>query len=110
MAAKENVVLDVVRLAAPETRKVLLDLQQYTSPKGKQADAKLGDIAHSHFCFGVPDVWGAYRELSALGVTFVSEPVTFDLESGILHVVWCYDPDGFLIELVTSPIQEKHPR
>ena len=110
MAAKEGVVLDVVRLAAPETPKVLLDLQQYTSPKGKQADAKLGDIAHSHFCFGVPDVWGAYRELSAQGVTFVSEPVTFELESGTLHVVWMYDPDGFLIELVTSPIEEKHPR
>jgi catechol 2,3-dioxygenase-like lactoylglutathione lyase family enzyme len=110
MAAKEGVVLDVVRLAAPDTPKVLLDLQQYTHPRGKVSDATLGDVAHSHFCFGVPDVWGAYRELSAKGVEFISEPVTFELESGTLHVVWMKDPDGFILELVTSPIEEKHPR
>lgn len=108
MAAKPDVVLDVVRLCAPESPQVLLDLQQYTSPKGKVSDAKLGDIAHSHFCFGVPDVWGAYHELQAQGVEFISEPVTFHLDSGTLHVVWMKDPDGFLIELVTSPIEHAH--
>lgn len=108
MAAKPDVVLDVVRLCAPESPQVLLDLQQYQSPKGKVSEAKLGDIAHSHFCFGVPDVWGAYGELKAQGVEFISEPVTFHLESGTLHVVWMKDPDGFIIELVTSPIEQAH--
>lgn len=102
MAAKPDVVLDVVRLCAPDTPTILIDLQQYQSPKGRVSDAKLGDVAHSHFCFGVPDVWEAYRELSAKGIEFISEPVTFDLESGILHVVWLKDPDGFILELVTS--------
>ncbi len=102
MANKPGVILDVVRLCAPDSPRVLLDLQQYHYPKGKVSDAQLGDVAHSHFCFGVPDVWAAYRELSAKGIQFISEPVTFELESGTLHVVWLQDPDGFIIELVTS--------
>src|SRR5581483_189911 len=102
MAAKSGVVLDVVRLCAPDTPRVLIDLPQYHALKGKVSTAQLGDAAHSHFCFGVPDVWAAYRDLSAKGVEFISEPVTFELESGTLHVVWMKDPDGFILELVTS--------
>lgn len=107
MANKPDVVMQVVRLAAPDTPGILLDLQQYISPKGKVSDAKLGDSAHAHFCFGVPDVWAAYKELSAKGIEFVSEPVSFDLEWAILHVVFLKDPDGFIIELVESPIHPK---
>jgi glyoxylase I family protein len=107
MAGKSDVVLQVVRLAAPDTPGILLDLQQYISPEGGVSDATLGDTAHAHFCFGVPDVWAAYRELSAKGVAFVSEPVSFDLDWAILHVVFFKDPDGFVLELVESPIQPK---
>ena len=99
--------MEVVRLAAPETPSILLDLQQYLAPPGKTSDAKLGDVAHAHFCFGVPDVRGAYRALSEKGIQFVSEPVSFDLEWGIVHVVFMKDPDGFIIELVQSPIETK---
>lgn len=107
MTGKPGVVMQVVRLAAPETPGILLDLQQYLSPQGKVSTARLGDVAHSHFCFGVPDVWAAYRELTDKGVEFVSEPVSFDLEWAILHVVFFKDPDGFILELVESPIQPK---
>jgi catechol 2,3-dioxygenase-like lactoylglutathione lyase family enzyme len=107
MAGKPDVILDVVRLAAPDSPKVLLDLQQYVQPKGHLSTAKLGDVAHSHFCYGVPDVIGAYKELSAQGIKFVSEPVKFDLGWGIVHVVFMYDPDGFIIELVQSPVEIK---
>ena len=107
MAGKPEVVLQVVRLAAPQTPGILIDLQQYLKPKGKMSNAKLGDVAHSHFCFGVPDVHGAYKELTAKGIKFVSEPVSFDLEWGIVHVVFLEDPDGYIIELVQSPIEIK---
>jgi catechol 2,3-dioxygenase-like lactoylglutathione lyase family enzyme len=107
MAGKPGVVMQVVRLAAPDTPNILLDLQQYLTPPGKVSTAKLGDVAHSHFCYGVPDVWGAYRELKAKGIEFVSEPVSFDLDFGIVHVVFMKDPDGFIIELVQSPIEKK---
>ncbi len=107
MAGKADVRMQVVRLAAPETPGILLDLQQYLSPKGGVSTAKLGDVAHAHFCFGVPDVWAAYRELKDKGAEFVSEPVSFDLGWGIVHVTFMKDPDGFIIELVESPVQPK---
>jgi hypothetical protein len=43
----------------------------------------------------------------AKGVEFISEPVSFDLEWGIVHVVFFKDPDGFILELVQSPIEMK---
>jgi len=107
MAGKPDVVMKVVRLAAPDTPGILLDLQQYVKGGGALSTARLGDAAHAHFCFGLPDVWGAYRALKEQGVEFVSEPVTFDLGWGILHVVFMKDPDGFIIELVQSPVEVK---
>ena len=67
MAGKPDVIMEVVRLEAPETPGVLLDLQQYVTPEGEVSDAQLGDVAHAHFCFGVPDVWAAYEDLSEKG-------------------------------------------
>ena len=107
MAGKPDVIMEVVRLEAPETPGVLLDLQQYVAPEGKVSDAQLGDVAHSHLCFGVPDVWAAYKDLTEKGVEFVSEPVSFDLEWGIVYVVFFKDPDGFILELMQVPIEKK---
>ena len=107
MAGKPDVIMEVVRLEAPETPGVMLDLQQYVAPEGKVSDAQLGDVAHSHLCFGVPDVWAAYKDLTAKGVEFVSEPVSFDLEWGIVYVVFFKDPDGFILELMQVPIEKK---
>ena len=107
MAGKPEVVMQVVRIKAPDSPRVLLDLQQYVEPAGGVSDAQLGDVAHAHFCFGVPDVWGTYREWQQRGVEFVSEPVTFDLGWGVVHVVFFKDPDGFVLELVQDPIELK---
>ena len=107
MAGKDDVVMQVVRLQAPETEGILLDLQEYVEPAGKVSDAQLGDVAHSHICFGVPDVRGTYEELKAKGVEFVSEPVSFDLEWAIVHVVFFKDPDGYILELVQNPYEMK---
>lgn len=65
MMGKPDVVLQVVRLAAPDTPHILLDLQQYITPQGKASTAQLGDVAHTHFCYGVPDLLAAYQELQA---------------------------------------------
>lgn len=109
MAGKPGVIMEVVRLEAPETPGVLLDLQQYVAPEGKVSGAQLGDVAHSHLCFGVPDVWTAYQDLKAKGVEFVSEPVSFDLEWGVVYVVFFKDPDGYILELMQVPIEKKEP-
>jgi glyoxylase I family protein len=100
MAGKPGTILQVVRLQAPDTPNLLIDLQQYIAPQGKLSDSKLGDVANAHFCFGVKGLLEHYKELSARGVEFVSEPVSFDLEHGTVHVVFLKDPDGFILELV----------
>ena len=105
MAGKPDVEMDVVRLEAHETPGIQLDLQQYLKPKGKVSMAELGDSAHAHFCFGVPDLAAAYRELKADGVEFVSEPVEFDLGWCVVDVVFFKDPDGFVLELMQVPFR-----
>ncbi len=104
MAGKEGVVLQVVRLAIPETPNILVDLQLYIEPPGENSNAVLGMANQGHFCFGVSDMDRCYRELTAAGVEFVSEPVVFDLgdewEYGALKVVFFKDPDGFILELM----------
>jgi glyoxylase I family protein len=103
MAGKEGVVMQVVRLAAPQTAGILLDLQQYLAPRGSTSDASLGDVGHSHVCFGIDDIDGACAELRGRGVELVSDPVSFELETGVLKVVFLKDPDGNVLELVEYP-------
>ncbi len=109
MAGKPNVVMDVVRIVAPGTPGIEIDLQQYYAPEGGVSDAGLGDVGHSHICFGVPDIRAACRDLSARGVEFVSEPVSFDLEWGIVRVVFFRDPDGYVLEFMETPVQTREP-
>ena len=107
MAGKPSVIMQVVRLASPDTPEVLVDLQQYLEPKGEVSNAALGMANHSHFCFGVKNMDAAYQQLRSKGVEFVSPPVTFDLgedwDYGALKVVFFKDPDGFVLELVEMP-------
>ena len=108
MAGKDNVAMQVVRLVAPETEGIEIDLQQYVEGGGKAADAELGDVAHSHICFGVPNLAEAYRTLTEKGVEFVSEPVSFDLEWAVVHVVFFKDPDGYVLELMQVPFETRN--
>jgi catechol 2,3-dioxygenase-like lactoylglutathione lyase family enzyme len=103
MAGKPGVVLQVVRLAAPQTPGILVDLQQYLAPAGSTSNAQLGDVGHSHVCFGVADIAGTCAALRRHGVELVSDPVAFELESGVLEVVFLKDPDGNVVELVEYP-------
>ena len=107
MADKEAVMMDVVRLVAPETKGIEIDLQKYLQPAGKVSDAKLGDVGHSHICFGVPNLMQAYQDLSEKGVKFVSEPIRFDLDWTVVHVVFFEDPDGYVLELMQVPYETK---
>lgn len=107
MAGKEDVVMQVVRLQSPDSPDFLIDLQQYLSPEGGVSNAKLGDVGHTHICLGVKDIMETYRDLSAKGVRFVSGPVSFDLDFGVVRVVFLEDPDGSILELMEYPVQKK---
>ncbi len=107
MAGKDSVTMEVVRLVAPETEGIEIDLQQYLEPDGKVSNGKLGDVGHSHICFGVPNMAEAFADLTSQGVKFVSEPVSFDLGWAVVHVVFFEDPDGYVLELMQVPFEKK---
>jgi catechol 2,3-dioxygenase-like lactoylglutathione lyase family enzyme len=46
------------------------------------------------------NVRAAWRELSARGIEFITEPRGPDPDTGIEAVVCCRDPDGLVIELI----------
>jgi len=47
MTGKPGTVMQVVRLQAPDTPGVLIDLQQYIALPGGPSDSKLGDVANT---------------------------------------------------------------
>ncbi len=110
MAGKPGVVMQVVRLACPDTPDILIDLQQYMEPKGEVSNAALGMANHSHFCFGVDDLQATCDELQKKGVEFISAPVGFDLgkdwDYGVVKVVFFKDPDGFILELMEMDLKK----
>ncbi len=110
MAGKPGVVMQVVRLACPDTPDILIDLQQYIEPKGDVSNAALGMANHSHFCFGVDNLPATCDELEKKGVEFISVPVSFDLgedwDYGVVKVVFFKDPDGFILELMEMDLKK----
>lgn len=61
-------------------------------------------MGNAHTAFDVEDLPKLYRELSARGVPFRSEPV--EIPSGPLqggYVVYFSDPDGITLEFVQRP-------
>jgi glyoxylase I family protein len=103
MAGKPGVVMQVVRLRTPDHSNVLLDLQEYITPKGTTSNAQLGMANHSHFAFRVKGILAIYSRLKEKGAQFVSSPVSFGVEHGEVRVVFLKDPDGSILELVEVP-------
>ena len=92
--------LKSVRLGIPNSD-MIIDLQEYYHPIGTPIVSRTCDPCNSHFCFFVDDMDQSYVEMKSKGVRFKSEPVVFDLgPEGIVKVVWFYDPDDFVLELL----------
>ena len=99
MAGKEGVQLEVVRMVAPDSEDVRIDLQRYVSPEAGSVRSRLGQVGNTHFCLTVSDLDQIHARLTALGVHFVSDPVTLGLEDGAVKVVFMEDLDGYIVEL-----------
>lgn len=62
---------------------------------------------YGHACFVVDDLDVAYARLLQLGAAPVFDPRPSP-ESGV-RMAWVHDPEGNLVELITSPLQaERH--
>lgn len=85
----------------------LLELLEYVSHPGEPTPRETNRPGNGHLCFVVDDIGSCYRELSAKGVRFVSEPavITAGVNRGA-SAAYFRDPDGFTLELfqpATSP-------
>lgn len=83
----------------------MLELIRYKHhPAGRSAhNSKVGA---AHLCFCVDDVYGAHRELTADGVTFLSDP--HEDEFGV-RWVYMRDPDGNAVEIIQDPPRGRRP-
>ena len=81
------------------TGQITVDLIQWITPESSQQRFPIHHVPSAHLCFGVEDLQSVYERLTVEGVEFVSPPVTFSGE-GEWHVLFLYDPDGNLLEMV----------
>jgi catechol 2,3-dioxygenase-like lactoylglutathione lyase family enzyme len=79
-----------------------LNLLQFRNPKGENLAKRMRpyDQGIHHIAFVVDDVEGAYRELSAKGVEFISPPQ----QTGLAKASSMHGPDGVVIELFELPM------
>ena len=78
---------------------ITLDLIEWITPESPQQRFPIHHVPSAHLCFGVENLQSIYDRLSKEGVEFVSPPVTFKGE-GEWHVLFFYDPDGNLLQLL----------
>ena len=77
-----------------------LDLLQWYEPDYDPPSSKpIEDRVPRVIALRTHNVKGAYRDLSAKGIEFVSDIVSYE-QIGILGVVLCRDPDGLLVEFI----------
>lgn len=92
----------LARIAHLESEKGMLELFEYTHPRGEpvpRGRRSQADLGHIHTGFSCDDVRTEYARLKALGVEFLSEPVEF--RPGV-WIVYFYGPDGEVGELRQS--------
>jgi catechol 2,3-dioxygenase-like lactoylglutathione lyase family enzyme len=93
-----NAEMNIVWLRGPGER-VMLELIRYVHHPA-QRSAHNSNVGAAHLCFAIDDVFGAYDELSADGIQFLSPP-----HQDEFGVRWVYlrDPDGNAVELIQDP-------
>lgn len=80
-----------------ETR---LDLIQWLEPEWSPPwTAPIEERVPQVICLRVDNVAGAYEDLSARGINFVSKPMS-NLAVGVVNVCSARDPDGYVIEFI----------
>ncbi len=82
-----------------------LELFEYVSPKGVQADVRTTNVGSSHVSYLVEDIWPAYEQLKSRGVRFRTPPV--EIDAGPNKGGWafyCLDPDGITVEIFQPAI------
>lgn len=84
-----------------------VELIEYLDGAGRKPDGtqSAADVGNTHCCLLVDDIHGVQEQLTAAGVMFNGPPV-LDTGTGLFageYCTYCYDPDGFAVELWSKP-------
>lgn len=88
----------------PATSGHVLELVQYTSPRGQKLDTRNVNIGSAHLAFLVDDADQEYERLAAHGVRFRNPPAT--ITEGINKggkAAYFLDPDDITLEVLQVP-------
>jgi catechol 2,3-dioxygenase-like lactoylglutathione lyase family enzyme len=78
----------------------ILELLEYTNPRGSDYDRQNCDVGAVHVAFQVPDMQAAYDQLETQGIEFNAPP--FAINEGPLagsKFAYFSDPDGVQLEI-----------
>lgn len=90
----EKVSMTCCLLACENT---ILELIEYSNPKGRDYGLANNDVGAVHPCFAVADLDSLYERMKADGVYFHAAPQVLGWET---KMAYCQDPDGINLELL----------
>jgi glyoxylase I family protein len=101
-----------VLMVLPEDRDgPMIDLIEWVEPLAEFPDpGERGETVPRIIAFRTRGVHAAYLALSASGVTFTQPPHTPREALGIVGTACCYDPNGYIIELIELEPGVRHSR
>lgn len=92
---------DLAFLRYGSTRLELFEFHEPASTTTKRLAANM--LGATHIAFEVDDIHAAYRRLTERGVRFTRPPHMVGEGDGQFGLVFCADPDGNRIELISTP-------
>jgi lactoylglutathione lyase len=86
---------------SPDGNAPYVELIEYTRSAGRKPDGGelASDVGNTHVCLLVDDIHKEQERLAAAGVKFNGPPVQDDAYFKGEWCTYCYDPDGFVVEL-----------
>jgi catechol 2,3-dioxygenase-like lactoylglutathione lyase family enzyme len=86
---------------SPDGNLPFVELIEYVEAPGRRPDGNesAADVGSTHVCLLVDDIHKEQERLSAAGVKFNGPPVLDDAHFKGEWCTYCYDPDGFPVEL-----------
>ncbi len=95
-----DVQMKIYIMSSPATPGVTLHVTALDHPECPTGRPEIHHVPSTHICFTVDDIAETYAALQARGIECVSKPVHYPPEAGGWSILFVYDPDGNLLELV----------
>ncbi|MEE8046379.1 MAG: VOC family protein [Dehalococcoidia bacterium] len=78
-----------------------IELVKYHEPGSAGRDDDMTRVGTNHICFNVEDIELTHADLSAKGISFVTDPIISEDDDGRRHgIVYARDPEGNWLEFI----------